>query len=77
MANGYDSNLALAVLIDADNTNPAIIEGLIAEVAMLGVSSVKRIYGDWTTPQLASWSFRSSRFSSSDTRPERMQQTAQ
>jgi uncharacterized LabA/DUF88 family protein len=55
MANGYDSNLALAVLIDADNTNPAIIEGLIAEVAMLGVSSVKRIYGDWTTPQLASW----------------------
>jgi uncharacterized LabA/DUF88 family protein len=55
MANGYDSNLALAVLIDADNTNPAIIEGLIAEVAMLGVASVKRIYGDWTTPQLASW----------------------
>ena len=55
MANGYDSNLALAVLIDADNTNPAIIEGLIAEVAMLGVASVKRIYGDWTTPHLAPW----------------------
>ena len=45
----------LAVLIDADNAQPAIIEGLLAEVAKYGVSSAKRIYGDWTTPQLGSW----------------------
>ena len=55
MANGFDSNLSLAVLIDADNTSPSIIEGLLAEVAMLGVAGVKRIYGDWTSPHLASW----------------------
>ena len=45
----------LAVLIDADNANPAIIEGLLAEVARLGIASVKRIYGNWTTNQLGSW----------------------
>jgi uncharacterized LabA/DUF88 family protein len=50
-----ESNLLLAVLIDADNANPSIIEGLLAEVAKLGVASVKRIYGDWTTPNLGQW----------------------
>lgn len=55
MANGSDTNSALAVLIDADNANPSIVEGLLAEVAKLGVASIKRIYGDWTTPNLASW----------------------
>lgn len=55
MANGSDINSALAVLIDADNANPSILEGLLSEVAKLGVASVKRIYGDWTTPNLASW----------------------
>jgi uncharacterized LabA/DUF88 family protein len=45
----------LAVLIDADNTQATIIEGLLAEVAKYGTSSVKRIYGDWTSTALRSW----------------------
>jgi len=45
----------LAVLIDADNISPALCEALIQEVAKYGVASVKRAYGDWTTPQLSSW----------------------
>ncbi len=45
----------LAVLIDADNARASIIDALLAEVAKYGVASVKRIYGDWTTPQLGSW----------------------
>ncbi|GAB1431541.1 NYN domain-containing protein [Spirochaetota bacterium] len=45
----------LAVLIDADNTQPGIAEGLLAEVAKYGISSVKRIYGDWTTTKLSQW----------------------
>ncbi|MGC3962763.1 MAG: NYN domain-containing protein [Rhodocyclaceae bacterium] len=49
------SQARLAVLIDADNASAAIIEGLIAEIANYGVASVKRIYGDWTTPNLSSW----------------------
>ena len=45
----------LAVLIDADNAPPGIIEGLLAEVAKYGVASVKRIYGDFTSPQQTQW----------------------
>ncbi|MDR1411093.1 MAG: NYN domain-containing protein [Spirochaetaceae bacterium] len=49
------SQAKLAVLIDADNTQPVIIEGLLDEVAKYGVASVKRIYGDWTSTNLRSW----------------------
>ncbi|MDR2185788.1 MAG: NYN domain-containing protein [Treponema sp.] len=49
------SQAKLAVLIDADNTQAAIIEGLLNEVAKYGVASVKRIYGDWTSTNLRSW----------------------
>ena len=45
----------LAVLIDADNAQPLITEGLLSEIAKYGVASVKRIYGDWTTPSLSGW----------------------
>ncbi|TCD47912.1 NYN domain-containing protein [Chlorobium sp. N1] len=45
----------LAVLIDADNTQPAIIEGLLSEIAKYGTSNVKRIYGDWTSTALKGW----------------------
>jgi len=49
------TNSKLAVLIDADNAQPKIIDALLAEVANYGVASVKRIYGDWTSPRLKSW----------------------
>jgi uncharacterized LabA/DUF88 family protein len=45
----------LAVLIDADNAQPSIIEGLLAEIASIGTANVKRIYGDWTAPDLKGW----------------------
>lgn len=50
-----ESNASLAVLIDADNAQASIIEGLLSEIAKFGVASVKRIYGDWTTPNLGQW----------------------
>jgi uncharacterized LabA/DUF88 family protein len=45
----------LAVLIDADNAHPVIVDGLLAEIANYGIASVKRIYGDWTEPNLKGW----------------------
>jgi len=45
----------LAVLIDADNAQPTIVEALMTEVAKYGTASVKRIYGDWTQPGLKRW----------------------
>jgi hypothetical protein len=50
-----DEQNRLAVLIDADNAQPAVIEGLLAEVAKYGVASVKRIFGDFTSPQSSQW----------------------
>ena len=43
------------MLIDADNTTPTIVEALLAEIAKYGTATVKRGYGDWTTPRLAGW----------------------
>lgn len=45
----------LAVLIDADNAQAAVIEGLLAEIARYGEATVKRIYGDFTAPTSSSW----------------------
>jgi uncharacterized LabA/DUF88 family protein len=53
--NSSDQQKVLAVLIDADNTSPVIVEPLFAEIAKYGVAMVKRIYGDWTSPQLKGW----------------------
>jgi len=47
--------LRLAVLIDADNAQAAVIEGLLAEIARFGEATVKRIYGDFTSPASAQW----------------------
>jgi uncharacterized LabA/DUF88 family protein len=44
-----------AVLIDADNTSPQIAGGLFEEIAKFGEASVRRIYGDFSTPHLKSW----------------------
>lgn len=50
-----EPTLRLAVLIDADNAQAAVIEGLLAEVARFGEASVKRIYGDFTSTTSSSW----------------------
>ena len=50
-----DGQRRLAVLIDADNAQASVIEGLLAEVAKYGLASVKRIYGDFTSQQLGTW----------------------
>ena len=50
-----DAQRRLAVLIDADNAQASVIEGLIAEVAKFGLASVKRIYGDFTSPHMNQW----------------------
>jgi uncharacterized LabA/DUF88 family protein len=45
----------LAVLIDADNAQAAIAQELISEISRYGTATIKRAYGDWTTPNLKSW----------------------
>ena len=50
-----EPTLRLAVLIDADNAQAAVIDGLLAEIARFGEATVRRIYGDFTAPTSSSW----------------------
>jgi hypothetical protein len=50
-----EPTLRLAVLIDADNAQAAVIEGLLAEIARFGEATVRRIYGDFTASTSSSW----------------------
>jgi uncharacterized LabA/DUF88 family protein len=52
----------LAVLIDAENMSPKVIERLLTEVAKYGNANVKRAYGDWTTDNLGGWKEKLNRF---------------
>ena len=45
----------LAVLIDGDNIPSKYIKEMMEEIAKYGTPTIKRIYGDWTKPQLAKW----------------------
>jgi hypothetical protein len=45
----------LAVLIDSDNTTASLTTELLEEIAKYGTPTIKRAYGDWTTPQLGGW----------------------
>ncbi|MBK7898285.1 MAG: NYN domain-containing protein [Azonexus sp.] len=44
-----------ALLIDADNDTPNIVAPIIEEITRDARLSVRRVYGDFTTPQLAKW----------------------
>ena len=50
-----ENDLRLAVLIDADNASRTAMKDVMAEVAVYGTPTIKRIYGDWTSPNMASW----------------------
>jgi hypothetical protein len=45
----------LAVLIDSDNTTASLTTELLEEIAKYGTPTIKRAYGDWTTPHLVGW----------------------
>jgi Fe-S-cluster formation regulator IscX/YfhJ len=49
------NNLDLAVLIDADNAPRTALGSIMQEIAIYGTPTIKRIYGDWTNPNIGSW----------------------
>ncbi len=54
-SNATTSDIRLAVLIDADNVPPHNVRGMMEEIARYGTPTIKRIYGDFTKPNLAQW----------------------
>ncbi len=50
-----ENKFNIAVLIDGDNAQSKLIKEIIEEVSKYGKATIRRIYGDWTTPQMNSW----------------------
>jgi len=49
------ADIKIAVLIDADNVPSIQVKEMMEEIAKYGNPTIKRIYGDWTKPQLGKW----------------------
>lgn len=50
-----ENKFNIAVLIDGDNAQARLLKEVLAEVSKYGKATIRRIYGDWTTPQMNSW----------------------
>jgi len=45
----------IAMLIDGDNAQPALIDKILAETTKYGMITIRRIYGDWTASNMGGW----------------------
>lgn len=50
-----ENKFNIAVLIDGDNAQPKLMKEIIEEVSKYGKATIRRIYGDWTSPQMNGW----------------------
>ena len=50
-----NTELKLAVLIDADNVPYSNVKGMMEEITKYGTPTTKRIYADWTRPNANGW----------------------
>jgi uncharacterized LabA/DUF88 family protein len=45
----------LALLVDGDNAQPKLLKLSLEEASKYGKVTIRRIYGDWTTPKMNGW----------------------
>ncbi len=50
-----DNERRVAILIDGDNAQASLIEQILVEAGKFGNATIRRVYGDWTTPNMNSW----------------------
>ncbi len=50
-----DIDRRIAILIDGDNAQASLIEQILVESGKYGNATIRRVYGDWTTPNMNSW----------------------
>ncbi len=53
--NPFPKLRAIAVLVDGDNAQPSLLAEMLAEISKYGRTTIRRIYGDWTTPNMNGW----------------------
>ncbi len=49
-----DIERRMAILIDGDNAQASLIEQILVEAGKYGSATIRRVYGDWTTPNMSS-----------------------
>lgn len=45
----------IALLVDGDNAQSKILEDILEEASKYGKVTIRRVYGDWTKPQMNQW----------------------
>jgi predicted nuclease of predicted toxin-antitoxin system len=50
-----DDKKLFALLIDGDNAQASLLPQMLTEINKYGTTIIRRIYGDWTEPQMKSW----------------------
>ncbi len=50
-----ETNRRLALMIDGDNAQATLLPQMLAEVSKYGIMTTRRVYGDWTEPNMKSW----------------------
>lgn len=50
-----ETNRRLMLMIDGDNAQASLLPQMLAEVSKYGVMKIRRVYGDWGSPQLKAW----------------------
>ena len=45
----------IALLVDGDNAQPKLLSVILEEASKYGKVTIRRVYGDWTTPQMNVW----------------------
>lgn len=45
----------IALLVDGDNAQPKLLSLVLEEASKYGKVTVRRVYGDWTTPHMNAW----------------------
>ncbi len=50
-----EKNNRIAMLIDGDNAQASLLDSMLTEASKYGVINIRRIYGDWTNPEMKGW----------------------
>lgn len=53
--NSENKRTRMAILIDGDNARPTLIGKILTEAGKHGPTTIRRIYGDWTTSNMNGW----------------------
>ncbi|MBE7375064.1 PIN domain-containing protein [Pseudomonas lopnurensis] len=52
---GNGEEYVFAALVDGENLSSALLGSILLEAEKAGIAAIRKVYGDWTKPGMASW----------------------